>query len=171
MNAMEPQVRSGSLSISKALHMAYESGAPNLRLLFGEKGEYYLWEIWHHLLIAPGPQGKRCWWELMNPPCVWLWEEVLWFAADHHVWRRLRSQWKVMRCYFQWEERDAGETEITDVCSRQKTINNRYLVCLCHVSIAIPISASAYLHMCQYPCLFGSTSTYCPYGLPWWLSG
>ena len=97
---------------------------------WGTRG-YYIWEIWDRLLIAPKPQGKRCCWELMNPLCVWLWEEVLWFAADHNVWRRLHSHWKVMRCYFQWEERDAGETEITDVYSRQKTINNWYLACLC----------------------------------------
>ena len=41
MSAMEPQVIPGLAvcqSISKALHMTYESGAPNLRLLFGEEG-------------------------------------------------------------------------------------------------------------------------------------
>lgn len=40
MNATERQVIPGlslCLSISKALHMAYESGAPNLRLLFGDE--------------------------------------------------------------------------------------------------------------------------------------
>ena len=41
MNATEPQVIPGlsvCLSIFKALHMAYESGAPNLRLFLGGRG-------------------------------------------------------------------------------------------------------------------------------------
>lgn len=52
--------------------------------------------------------GRKCW--DLQPTRTW--------SGGGSV-----PQWKVMRCYFQWEEGSVGETEVTDVHPGQKTRN------------------------------------------------
>jgi hypothetical protein len=42
---------------------------------------------------------------------------------SEYQWVKVSFSIAVMKCYFQWKEKDNGETETIDIYPRQKTIN------------------------------------------------
>lgn len=61
------------------------------------------------------------------------------------------TQWEVKRCNFQWEQRDGGKIEITDVYSK-------YQKSLVHMTMPMSLCLHLYLHLYIYKYVYVYTN-------------